>query len=225
MGNGAAQCFCIRSFSNGGFYQIRPCKKNRTISFHHHGFIAHDGQISAAGNTRPHNSRQLGNAHRTHAGIVSEYSAEMFFVRKYLILQRQKHTGTVDKINDRQMIFHGNLLHTEIFFPGNRKPCTCFYRLIIGQYDTLPAADITNTGNRTSCRTATIFFVHIITGKCADLIKFRICVQQIRNSFPGRQFIFFVLFVYRMSNLPLPQFFGNGYEADSGPASYYLHFC
>ena len=34
----------------------------------------------------------------------------MFFVRKYLILQREKYTGTIDKINDRQFILNGNLL-------------------------------------------------------------------------------------------------------------------
>ena len=38
----SAQCCSIDVFTNGCFYQIRTCKKNGTISFHHQCFITHD---------------------------------------------------------------------------------------------------------------------------------------------------------------------------------------
>ena len=42
MGNGAAQCFCIDVFADGGFYQVGACQEDRTIAFHHQCFITHD---------------------------------------------------------------------------------------------------------------------------------------------------------------------------------------
>src|SRR5436189_2596834 len=95
----------------------------------------------------------------------------MFFVRKNFILHRKKNTSTVNEINNRQMIFHSDLLHAEIFFASNRKPGPGFYSLIIRKDNTLPAAYITYTGNCAACRATTLFFIHFVTGKSADLDK------------------------------------------------------
>ena len=92
------------------------------------------------------------------------------------------------------MIFHRNLLHAEIFFPGNRKPCTGFYGLIIGEDDALSAAHITDTRNCSAGRAASIFFIHFITGKSTDFKKSVSLSSKVIDSFPGRQFIFFMLF-------------------------------
>src|SRR6187399_835396 len=95
----------------------------------------------------------------------------MFFVGKDLILHWKKNSGAVNKINNRQMIFHSDLLHAEIFFTSNREPCAGFYSLIIRKDHTLPAAYITNACNRSACRATALLIIHFITGKSADLNK------------------------------------------------------
>src|SRR5512144_384512 len=91
------------------------------------------------------------------------------------------------------MIFHSDLLHTEIFFTGNGKPCTCLYSLVICNNYTLPAAYITDTGNRTSCRASPLFFVHFVTCKGADLNKWSVLIRKVFYSLPGSKLVFFFL--------------------------------
>lgn len=48
----------------------------------------------------------------------------MFLVRKYFVLHRKIDACAVYQVDDRNMIFHGDLLGTEIFLPviGNQAP-------------------------------------------------------------------------------------------------------
>src|SRR6187399_1454282 len=95
----------------------------------------------------------------------------MFFVGKDLILHWKKNSGAVNKINNRQMIFHCDLLHAEIFFTSDREPCAGFYSLIIRKDNALPAANITYAGNCSACGATSLFIIHLVTGKSADLNK------------------------------------------------------
>src|SRR5690606_24842144 len=99
--------------------------------------------------------------------VVPEDSPEMFFVWKYFILKRQKHTGTVYQINDRQLIFNRNFLGTKIFLGSHRKPCSCFYGGVVSYYYTLPSAHITNACNHSCRRAASCFSIHSFCCKCA----------------------------------------------------------
>ena len=101
----------------------------------------------------------------------------MFLIGKYLILHRQKYTGTIDQVNDRKMIFHGDFLQAQVFFAGNRKPGTGLYSLVIGNNDTLPATHISNTGYCTTRGATTLFYIHFITCKCTDFNKCLILVR------------------------------------------------
>ena len=81
------------------------------------------------------------------------------------------------------------------FFPvmGNQAPAFTVWSLASDH--TLPAAYITDTGHRSARRTATVFVIHFISGKCADLYEFGLRIDEILYPFTWRQFIFLVLFV------------------------------
>src|SRR5687768_7917125 len=92
------------------------------------------------------------------------------------------------------MIFHGNLLHAEIFFACYRKPGSGLYRLIIGNNNTLPAANISNTCNCTPCGATSLLFIHFVSRKRPYFNKRFIFIAQVSNAFSRNQFVFFLLF-------------------------------
>src|SRR5208283_2620462 len=82
MDRGAAERFVIDFFSDGSFYQMRAGKKDTSGFIDNQRFIAHDGKVSSACNAWSHNRGDLRDSHRRHHRVVTEYSAEMLFVRK-----------------------------------------------------------------------------------------------------------------------------------------------
>src|SRR5688572_1970396 len=95
------------------------------------------------------------------------------------------------------MVFHCYLLHPEIFFPGDGKPGACFYSLIVGKDNALPAAYITYTGDSATRGTTPLFFIHFITGKSSYLNKGFVFVSKVFYSLSRRKLIFFFLFFNR----------------------------
>ena len=118
----------------------------------------------------------------------------MFLVSEDVFLQGKKNTGTVYQVDDRQVIFHGDLLQAQILFPGDGKPGTGFDRCIVGYDHTSTSADGSDTTDGTTGWTATLFGIHIVTGECSDLKKGGVGVDQTLNTLAGREFIFLPLF-------------------------------
>src|SRR5258706_4894224 len=117
------------------------------------------------------------------------------------------------------MIFHGDLLHAQVLFPGNGKPGPGFYGLIIRYYYTLPVADIADTGYRAACRAPSLFFIHVIAGKSADLNERAVFVDEVIDALSCGEFILLPLFVDRF--FPSPQC--NLVQPDSHLAERPLH--
>src|SRR6185437_5242352 len=99
--DGAAQCFGVDVLANSRLYEVRAGQEDRTVTFHHQRFVAHDREICAARNTGTHHGRNLGDAHGAHTRIVPEDAPEMFFVGEDLVLHGQENTGAVDNIDHR----------------------------------------------------------------------------------------------------------------------------
>jgi len=91
-----------------------------------------------------------------------------FFVRKNLILHRQKNTGGINKINNRQTIFDGHLLRAQVFLCRHRNQAPAFtVASLATMMHCLPLTyPMTTTTPR---RTAAIFFIHAVGGHRADL--------------------------------------------------------
>src|SRR5262249_54060075 len=142
---------------------------------------------------RTHDDGDLGDTHCAHPGVVAKNAAEMFFIGEDLILHGEEDAGAVDKIDYRQMIFHGDLLQTEVFFAGDGEPGAGLYGLVVCEDHALSAADIADPGYGAAGGTATLFFVHFEPGKGADLDKWRSFIDEVLDPFASRELVLFPL--------------------------------
>src|SRR4030095_9994118 len=103
---------------------------------------------------------------------------------KDFILHWKENSGAIDEINYRQMVFHRDLLETKIFLTGNRKPCSGFHCLVVCDNHALPSAYISDTCHSSACRTASLFNIHIISGKRGYFNKWTFLIDKICDTFP-----------------------------------------
>jgi len=81
------------------------------------------------------------------------------------------------------------------FFAGNGKPGAGLDGLVVGGYHALPAAYIAYARHGAAGGTAALFFIHIVTGQCADFDEGAVFVEQVIQAFAGGELVFFVLFL------------------------------
>ncbi len=163
MGIRSTQGFVVNVLTDCSFDQIAASQKNRSRSFDDQGLIAHDGQVGPSCYARSHDSCNLGNAHSAHARIVSKHATKVLLVGKDLALQWQEYASTVNEINDRDAILHGDFLRAQVLFARDGKPCTGFNRCVIGDGNNQPLLDVSDLNNDSTGRTPTVFRVHAFT--------------------------------------------------------------
>ena len=108
----AAEFFRIDRLSDRRLDQRRAGQAH-LAAVGHQQLVAQHGQVRAAGDAIAHHGRVLRNARGRHHGVVAKDAAEVVFVGKDFILQRQEHTRRVDEINHRQTKLHGDPLSTQ----------------------------------------------------------------------------------------------------------------
>ena len=92
------------------------------------------------------------------------------------------------------MVLHRDLLQPQVFLSGDRKPCTGFNGLVVGNNHTLSSAYIAHTCNGATGWTTPILLIHTLAGECADFNKGFVFITQVFNPLPCGQFVFLVLF-------------------------------
>ena len=73
--------------------QRRASEKNCALLFHNNRLISHSRHIGAAGCTGTHYCRNLWDITGRHIGLIKKDTAEMFAIRKHLILAGQVGTA------------------------------------------------------------------------------------------------------------------------------------
>ena len=112
MHGGAAEVFVAYGLADGRFDQ-RGAGEIKTAALRHQQFVTQDGQITAAGHAIAKDGSELRYAGRRDHGVVAEDTAEVVFVGKNLVLQRQKDAGAVHEVNERQAIFVSDALSAQ----------------------------------------------------------------------------------------------------------------
>ncbi len=120
----------------------------------------------------------------------------MFFIRKNLILHREINSGAINEINNRNPVFHGDLLGAQVLFSSDRKPCPGFHGGIVGHNHAGATGDLSHHYDYPTRGTSSILLVHAVTGKGADFHRCRSRIQQHVDSLPGSQFPQFMLLIY-----------------------------
>ena len=182
----AAKLFLIDNLTNGGFDQ-RRAGQIESAAFGHQNFVAENGQISPARNTVPHDRRELRNSRRGNDRIISKDPAKIVFVRKNLVLHRQKDAGGIDQINDRQRALESDPLRAQKFFHCRGKKRTRFHARIVRDDHAWNSGYVTDAGDRSGGDDAPPLFVHFVGRPKADLEKLRVFVEELTDSFPRRK--------------------------------------
>ena len=102
---GPAELFRIDRLSDRRLDQ-RRAGQAELAAVGHQQLVAQHGQVRAAGDAVAHHGGVLRNAGGRQHGVVAKDAAEVVFVGKDLILQRQEHAGRIDEINHRQTKLH-----------------------------------------------------------------------------------------------------------------------
>ena len=89
-------------------------------SLHDDGFVAHRGNVGAAGGARSHHGGDLRNALARHARLIVEDAPEVIAIGKHVGLQRQKRAAGIDEVDARQVILLGDLLRAQMLLHRHR---------------------------------------------------------------------------------------------------------
>ena len=143
---GAAEFFGIDRLPDGCFHERRAGQAELAAVGHQH-LVAQHGQVRAAGDAVAHDGGELRDAGGRHHGVVAKDAAEVVFVGKDFVLQRQEHAGRIDEVNDGQPELRGDPLGSQQFFDRLRKHRAGFHRGVVGGDEARPTADPTDAGN------------------------------------------------------------------------------
>ena len=163
------QPFVVHFLPDSGFDQVGTRQKDATVALNNEGFVGHDGQVGTAGNTRPHNGRDLNDSHGGHAGIVTENPTKMLFVCKYFVLHGQVDSSTVHQVNNGQTVFHGNFLGSQVFFAGDGEPGPRLDGWVVGHHHAKSVLDSSQNHHHTAGRAPPFLFELTPAGQGSDL--------------------------------------------------------
>src|SRR5262249_26327906 len=103
------------------------------------------------------------------------------------VLHREKHTGGIDQINDRERAFEGDSLGTNQFLRGLGKEGTCFYSGIIGDNHAGDARNRANASHGTRSWDTAPLFVHLVSSPEPDFEKIILAIEQMSDAFTRRK--------------------------------------
>ena len=124
---------------DGRFHQRGPGQV-QAAAFRHQQLVAQDRQIAAAGHAIAQDGGELRNPGRRDDGVVAKDPAKIVLVGKDLVLQRQENAGTIDEIDERQPIVHGDALGAQHLLARHREEGPRLDGGVIGDDHHLPAA-------------------------------------------------------------------------------------
>ena len=116
----AAEFFGVDDLADRGFDQ-RRAGEIKAAAFGHQNLVAEHRQIGAAGDAVAHDRGELRNARGGDDGVVAKDPAEIVFVGKDFVLQRQKDAGRIDQVDQRQRAFEGDPLGADQLLDGVRE--------------------------------------------------------------------------------------------------------
>ncbi len=129
----AAERFLIDHLAGCAFHEIGSAQAHEAGLLDHDDAIAERGQVSAAGDARPHHGGDLRDAHfAAHERVVKEDAPCAVLPGEDSVLIRQVHARGIDQVDDGHAIAHGDFLRAQNLGDGLRPPGTGLHRGIIG---------------------------------------------------------------------------------------------
>ncbi len=166
---GAAELFGGDLFTGRRFDQRRTAEENRAVPFHDDRFVAHRGNVRAAGGARTHHRGDLRDALARHARLIVEDAPEMIAIGKDLGLQRQERAARVDQINARQMVLLGDLLRAQMLLHRHRIVRAALDGRVVGDDHAVLPFDDADAGDDAGA--GRIVVVHAVRGERGEFEK------------------------------------------------------
>ncbi len=167
---GAAEIFGADDFPGGRFHQRRPTEKYGALFAHDDRLVAHRRHVSTARGTGTHHHRNLWNTTGRHVRLVIKNAAEVFAVRKHVLLARQVRPARIDQVNTGQIVLRRDVLRTQMLLYRDRVIGATFHGRIVGDDHAFLVADAADTGDQ-SAGGNIIFTIHFVAGELADFKK------------------------------------------------------
>ncbi len=137
----AAERLGVHDLAGRRLHQRRPAEEDRSLLAHDDRLVAHRRDVGAARGTGAHDDRDLGNACRRESRLVVEDTAEVFAVRKNLVLQRQECAARVDEVDAGQPVLERDFLGAQVLPDGHRVVGPALDGRVIRDHDDLAAMD------------------------------------------------------------------------------------
>src|SRR5579862_4068300 len=188
---------------NRGLYQRRPREK-QPAALRHENVITHHRQIRPARHAHPHNRGNLRNPLRAHHRVVPKHAPKIIGIGKHIFLQRKENASGIHQVNCRNAILDRDILRANHLLRRHREERASFHRRIIRDDHHLPARHAREANNRPRRRRAAPLVVHLIRRVEAQLEKFSLRIDQLRDTFPRRQPPLLVLRLDRFRPAALP---------------------
>ncbi len=182
---GAAEVLRLGVLADGGLHQVRPGQVEAARPFDDERFVRHDRQVGPARDARPHDGRDLRDAHRRHHGVVAEDPPEVLLVGEDLGLHREEDARRVDQVDDRQPVFHRNFLRPEVFLGGDRKPGPRLHGGVVRHDHDVAAVDLADPEDGARGGGAAVLLVHFPRGEQAHLQEVAVRVDEPRDPLAG----------------------------------------
>ena len=167
----AAQHVALHVLTDGGLHEVRPREVDRAGALHDQRLVAHNRQVSAAGHAAAHDGGNLRDALARQLRVVAEDASEVLLVRKDLVLHRQVDARRVHEVEDRDVVFQGDLLGAQVLLRGDRKPRAGLHGGVVGDDHAEAARDVPQAHHGTACGAAALLLVHLVAGKQAELLE------------------------------------------------------
>ena len=148
MDVGAAEFFSRDFLAGRRFHERRAAEKDRALISDDDGFVAHRGNVSAAGRARTHHCRNLIDPGARHPRLVVEDAAEVIAVRKDFRLQRKKRAAGIDEVQARQTILHRDFLRAQMLLHRDRKVGAALDGRVVGDDDRLVTLNHSDSGDQ-----------------------------------------------------------------------------
>ena len=173
---GAAEFFGRDFFAGGGFDQRRPAQKDRSLSLDDDGFVAHRGNVRAAGGARSHHRGDLRDALARHARLIVEDAPEVIAIGKDVGLQRQERAARIDQVDARKMVLLRDLLRAQMLLDRHRVVRAALDGRVVGDDHAVLAFDDSDSGDDAGRRR--VVAVHVEGGQRRELEKIRTGIDQ-----------------------------------------------
>ena len=144
---GAAELFGGGDLAGGGSDEWWAAEEDGAGAADDDGFVAHGGDVGAAGGARAHDGGNLGDAEGAHARLVVEDAAEVVFIGKDVVLEWEEGAAGIDEVDAGEVVLFGDFLGAEVFFDGEGVVGAALDGGVVGDDDAGVAGDEADAGD------------------------------------------------------------------------------